>query len=657
MSLLTYRKDIDGLRALAILPVVLFHAFPTLVPGGFVGVDIFFVISGYLITSIITKEHLIGQFSLKSFYARRIRRIFPVLALVLIICLLYGWIILTPEELQKLGKYIAGGSVFIANFLFWKDAGYFDPAADTKPVLHLWSLGIEEQFYILFPLLLIGIKKYISFDQVAFIKASKPILLTVVLISFFYSVYLISHDSVAAFYSPLARAWELGVGALLAFHHIEGGRVKKKSIHNLLAIIGLALLFIGFFSIHEDRSFPGYWALLPVLGTVFLLQASNSWLNQNVLSHQILVGIGLLSYSWYLWHWPLLSFSRIMNAEPAPDLMRAFLLVLSLCLAYLSYRMIEKPLRKTRSKYVVITLLVSVLMLGVVAQVINKSKGFPQRQFVLLNADPNSLKMGADRKLLLNQCGALDHEKERLQTCYSNSREFEILFWGDSKAEALFYGFARESQVGIAVMGNMPPLLGGQISTDKKDQIRTQIFLDAINRNEDVKTIVIVAALRTLYGAPEVYQIHHLQNSKLIEARYQGLKEAIDFLSKKGKQIIVIKDHPAFPDPKSCIGGGMTQSHFLNNFFYRNENPRCHLTYQQYQYDSTPYHQLMTDLSKEFPFIKMFDLADYLCNQEKNICPMHESGQFLYSYGDHLSDYANSKLAKILLPQILNGKK
>jgi len=204
-----YRPEIDGLRALAILPVILFHAFPTLVPGGFTGVDIFFVISGYLITSILLKDIQAGTYSIKTFYARRVRRIFPALVLVLFASLVFGWVMLTPDEYQRLGKHTVGGVGFIANFMFLKEVGYFDAAADTKPLLHLWSLGIEEQFYIVWPILLaLVLKRSWSLWWVIVVFGGS---------SFLFNISRISLDPSAVFYSPLTRSWELAIGAFVAY--------------------------------------------------------------------------------------------------------------------------------------------------------------------------------------------------------------------------------------------------------------------------------------------------------------------------------------------------------------------------------------------------------------------------------------------------------
>lgn len=281
-SSIKYRPDIDGLRALAVLAVVFFHAFPELIPGGFIGVDIFFVISGYLISSIIFKNLNSGTFSIIEFYKRRIKRIFPALILIFIFCIIMAKLALFPSEIKQLGKHIAAGSGFVSNVILWEEAGYFDHSNARKPLLHLWSLGIEEQFYIIWPLLL----WFCWRCRLSFFK----VIMLITLASFLLNVTYIEKYSVAAFYLPLTRFWELSFGSLLAFaalyqkeklstirHNIRAAlnylsrkndtKITLKNSGNLFGLFGLCLVTYGFFKINNTMLFPGFWALVPVLGT------------------------------------------------------------------------------------------------------------------------------------------------------------------------------------------------------------------------------------------------------------------------------------------------------------------------------------------------------------------------------------------------------
>jgi peptidoglycan/LPS O-acetylase OafA/YrhL len=348
---LPYRRDIDGLRGLAVLAVVAFHAFPEFLPGGFVGVDVFFVISGYLISGIVFKNLRRNSFSLSGFYARRIRRIFPALLAILVACLLMGWHVMLENEYQRLGKHVAAGAAFVANFSLWNEAGYFDSNTELKPLLHLWSLGIEEQFYIFWPLLLL----------VAYRKSMPLFRLTalIAVASFVLNICVTHASTTMAFYFPLTRAWELMLGAFLA-HWFEIGAPRPRWMStrhftvelrekNALAWLGILGILGSFAIVDRYRDFPGWWVVLPTLGTAALIAVGpETWFNRRVLGNRIAVGIGLVSYPLYLWHWPLLSFARIVNTGKHVHSIELGVVALSFVLAWATYRFIEQPVRLRR---------------------------------------------------------------------------------------------------------------------------------------------------------------------------------------------------------------------------------------------------------------------------------------------------------------------
>lgn len=349
-----YRPDIDGLRAIAVLSVVAYHAFPNQLAGGFIGVDIFFVISGYLISTIIFKSLEGNAFSFPSFYARRIKRIFPALIVVLTATLVFGWFVLLSDELSQLGKHAAAGAGFFSNFVLWGEVGYFDNAAETKPLLHLWSLSIEEQFYILWPLMVWLMWRW---------QASLHLFIAgLIILSFGINLIMVANDPVGAFFSPLSRFWELLCGALLAWGllrkdvyatgfstrtGIEGwSQEKRKRLRNAASVFGLLLIGYGLLEIEKDNSFPGYWALLPVLGTMVLIATGpDAWINRRILSTRAIVWFGLISFPLYLWHWPLLSFSQIIHAGTQPWEIRVLLILISIILSWLTLKFIEAPIR------------------------------------------------------------------------------------------------------------------------------------------------------------------------------------------------------------------------------------------------------------------------------------------------------------------------
>jgi peptidoglycan/LPS O-acetylase OafA/YrhL len=345
----SYRRDIDGLRALAIVLVVVFHALPTTLPGGFVGVDVFFVISGFLISGHIVAELDAGAFNVLNFYGRRIRRIFPALCLVLAVTLSYGFVVLLPAELAALGLDVAAGAGFVANILLWNEAGYFDRLTIYKPLLHLWSLGVEEQFYILWPFLLWGVHKITNGWIACFIM--------ITLGSFALNLAASQTYITADFYLPVTRFWELSTGASLAwlvssplmsqFTDWRSSRPFFNKFNDVVSIVGLLLIIGAAAVLNQAMNFPGWLAVFPVLGAGLIIAASPSgFINRRFLSHRFVVFIGLISYPLYLWHWPLISYAYIIDHGHALKTLPALLIVMiSVLLAWLTYRFVERPLR------------------------------------------------------------------------------------------------------------------------------------------------------------------------------------------------------------------------------------------------------------------------------------------------------------------------
>ncbi len=657
-----YRPDIDGLRALAVLAVLIFHAFPSALPGGFVGVDIFFVISGYLITTILLKQMETHQFSLAHFYAQRIKRIFPALATVLIFCLWVGWIALSSGEYKQLGRYTAGGAAFLNNFLFWRDAGYFDTAAATKPLLHLWSLAIEEQFYLIWPLLLLICHKL---SRTTFKARSKVVLIGAIFCtSLIYSYQLVARDLTADFYSPFARSWELIVGATLAYWHQQSSTLSlSKRISLLLAVIGGCLLVAGMTLIDHTRAFPGLWALLPTLGTACLIAAGpSSYINRQWLASRPLVSIGLISYPLYLWHWPLLTFARIFEGQTPTVIVRCLLLLASAGLAFLTYQLIERPIRfpnnhRKTSKAVVSLLCVIMLVLLVVGYAITRNEGLPFRHYQRLNADSSSIVLGGDRGLLKHACGMPKNIASQFEWCLSQDKttppNFAVI--GDSKGEALYYGLARESRQdeNWMMLGSFPTF---KLQKDTQPPNLLELALRQLERDPSIQTIVLVSSYRHLFPTDHINGFIKKNYSDAdIEQAVEAQSEVLQRLQQANKKVAFVIDNPTLPDPSSCIEGEMTSLPVLNRLLYRAANPNCQMTYTNHLVGTAAYQQFIKQLARRNPAVIIFNPAPLLCDIPANKCTYHEAKHFLYSYGDHISDYANSKIAKQLLP-LLRGQ-
>lgn len=438
----SYRPDIDGLRALAVMLVVVYHAFPAWLPGGFIGVDIFFVISGYLISSIIFKSLATGHFSFADFYMRRIRRIFPALFLVLAAAYAFGWQTQPAAEFQQLGKHIAAGAAFVANLALWRESGYFDSEAASKPLLHLWSLGIEEQFYIVWPLLLWAVW-HLPGRRLAVLTG------VALLASFAFNLWSIERDLVAAFYSPLSRFWELLAGAVLAGVALRAGQRfadPGRRAANLRAGTGGLLLLAGVCLISDSDRFPGWWALLPTAGAVLLIAAGpGAWLNRHLLSARPVVWIGLISFPLYLWHWPLLSFLRTtVSPEPGTAALLAAV-ALAMVLAGLTYRLVERPIRASRrGKFLASALLLLVALLGFLGYNAYVRAGLQFRAIAKATEQPVydwSAGYRYGRCFLSGEAGGASEFASECAGADGSSRPL-VMVWGDSHAAALYPGVA-----------------------------------------------------------------------------------------------------------------------------------------------------------------------------------------------------------------------
>ena len=301
------------------------------------------MISGFLISRIILEALQQDRFSYLDFYNRRIRRIFPALALVSAATLLFGWYALLPDEFQRLGKHLASGAAFVSNFALWRESGYFDAAADSKPLLHLWSLAIEEQFYIVWPLMLglVWRRKHRGFLWI--------VTLVVGAVSFAVNTLTVFRNPEAAFYSPLSRAWELMMGGVLAYVTMHRADLLRR-YPSAQAWTGLSLIAAGMWLLNRESAFPGYWALLPTVGTFLVVSGGpNCWVNQRFLAARPLVWLGLISYPLYLWHWPILVFCMLVKGFVLAPAELIGAIAASVLVAYLTYQLVEKPLRRVRS--------------------------------------------------------------------------------------------------------------------------------------------------------------------------------------------------------------------------------------------------------------------------------------------------------------------
>jgi peptidoglycan/LPS O-acetylase OafA/YrhL len=494
-----YRPDIDGLRAIAVLAVLGFHAFPRFCPGGFVGVDIFFVISGYLISTIIFDDVASGRFTYGGFYARRIRRIFPSLVTVLLAVLVAGLFLDFSSEFARLGTHVAAGAAFLSNLLLWRESGYFAIDSAYKPLLHLWSLGVEEQFYIVWPLVIAAV----SGRRILWVVAA------ILLVSFMANIAIVRTQPTAAFFLPVTRFWELMIGSLLAYS--AHARLWVPQRRDALSVIGFILLLISLSLINKETVFPGWAALVPTLGTAALIAAGpDARLNRMLLANKAAVFVGLISYPLYLWHWPILSFMTVSEGELSRGL-RVAAVGMSFGLAYITYVMIEKPLRFGRFESLKVAgLSVALLILGVIAIALPSELNPDDRSaFVsFFENSPPAYKYETvhDLSVLWRQeCNFYDLVTKVAKTSISSQcttgRGQSVLLWGDSHIQHLNAGLKATlppnvSILQIATSGCGPSLRQNGPDPDSSCNRSNAFALQAIGKT---KPDLVVMAERSNY--------------------------------------------------------------------------------------------------------------------------------------------------------------
>lgn len=643
-----YRADIDGLRAIAVLSVVGFHAFPKVIKGGFIGVDVFFVISGFLISAIIFSSLERNAFSFTEFYGKRIRRIFPSLLVVLTSCFVFGWFALLADEYKQLGKHIAGGAGFISNFILWNESGYFDNVAETKPLLHLWSLGVEEQFYVIWPLLLwFAWKQRLNLLTIA---------ITVGVMSFVLNVSKVPTDSAAAFYSPQTRFWELMVGSVLAYmtlhrqsifpklKHLFDTRLVKiicvhapeencKTLRNVQSVLGATLIIVGVLTINKERLFPGWWAALPTLGTVLIIKAGmHAWLNRVVLSNRVLVWFGLISFPLYLWHWPVLSFARIVESETPSLKIRVAAVLISIVFAWLTYSWIEKPLRFGKHNNIKIAALsLMMVVVGYMGYNTYKRDGLLFRK----NAAPTALFEGdighiafhkyPFSKFYLCTPGAIATTALQwngyvrcLQS--QNNENVDIALVGDSHAEHLFIGLAEQlpnKNIVFYIKAGTP-------------FIENSDFADIYKHVLSSKTIKKV--ILTMYWAGKYSQV---PAGRTLESE---ILHTADELIRSGKDVYITDDIPGFPfDPEKCRDKRVFSS-----------TQRCTIDKADFAKASAEYLPKLNNIIRQDPRIKLIVTSKYFCDDK--YCSMTMGNKLLYRDNNHLningSKYLGQKIVQ-----------
>lgn len=615
-----YRREIDGLRAVAVVPVILFHAGLTVFSGGYVGVDIFFVISGYLITSILIGELEQGNFSIARFYERRARRILPALFFVMLCCIPFAWMWMLPSELKGFSQSLVAVTLFASNMLFWGEENYFSPAAELKPLLHTWSLVVEEQYYVLFPVLLLLLWRFgrnRAFWAIAGMAA----------VSLLLSEWGWRHKPSANFYLAPTRAWELLAGSLCAFWLT--GRAQRTN--NWLSLLGLALIVFAIFRFDDATPFPSVYALVPVVGTalIILFGGAGTWAAE-LLGTRGFVGIGLISYSAYLWHQPLFAFARIrILPKPEQSLMLA-LAALSLVLAHFSWRYIEKPFRKGQAsilptrRAVFAASGIAIILFMAVGFVGHINNGFINR------LDPE--------KQELLKTASFSPMRDR---CHINgTREFAV------SESCVYFGENPE----IAVLGNSHAVeiaysLAEVAKEYKKSVLHLTVSACLFLTNDENKPCDDFYSGRIEYILNKIAVKHVVLSFRYeISDRnsFGSIVDLANFLNSKGKNVVLILQAPALNEPATYYLRPYMESNY-RSFFSR--------TRKSWVDEVADEH---AQLSRLNPNIGVVDVADIFC--DKVNCYSIKDGNLLYSDDNHMFVKGADLIAPSILKKIIGNE-
>ncbi|MDR3504337.1 MAG: acyltransferase family protein [Legionella sp.] len=659
---LQYRKDIDGIRAVAVLAVMFFHAFPKLIPGGFIGVDVFFVISGFVISNLIIHQMANNQFHWTSFYIKRINRIFPALIIILLSALVSGYFLLFSDEYQNLSKHILGSTFFLNNFILWNEAGYFDTSSDFKPLLHLWSLGIEEQFYLICPLILFLLWK----------KRIKPIVASLIIcISLLINLLGAPQYNIATFYLPPSRFWELGLGGAIAYvRFFHSNHLQKTTtapyinLLNLLGILSFSALLLSIFYFNSSLIYPGWAVLLPTLCTGVLLCTTTSWVNRTLLATPFLTLIGIISYPLYLWHWELLSFARIILSETLSYRLASVLLLISLGLAWMTYQFIEKPIRfsikgKRYASSIAQILGLFLVSVGVIAFMVYNQHGLESRSVAQTQKSfTNDITNFERYKTNMQQCNTTNQQVKNLEWCLQTREGTpNKVVWGDSHADHLFPGllkYAPQENWLLLGQSSCPPVLGVQgfwVGLKDTCALTNKIALQIILENPSIDT-VILASLGPFYVSDQGYAAQHLgkyapsgftlrseKENHPLEAKakvfYDGLALTITKLHQAGKKVILFQDVPEIPFmPARCLNRPLAP--------YKS----CHILKSDVLKRQNIYKAVLTQLKKEHPDIRIFNPVDFMCKQN---CPLTYKNHLIYRDSHHLSTAGSHFIGKKLI--------
>jgi peptidoglycan/LPS O-acetylase OafA/YrhL len=615
-----YRQEIDGLRAFAVMPVIIHHAFPDLLPGGFVGVDVFFVISGYLITGILMQQISLERLSLFDFYERRARRILPALIVVVIFSTAASWLLMSNRELQEYLESVSGVALFYSNFVFLNQIDYFGVDAVHKPLLHTWSLAIEEQFYIIFPLILLAAWKVLRE------KLWVPILMLCVLSLFFSYEFSAAHPS-SSFYLLHTRFWELAIGSLIAI----GFKNEELTGPNVLGWIGIIVILLSVILVSKDSTFPGLTALAPTLGTALVLigaRAGNG--SASFLAFRPFVWLGVISYSAYLWHQPLLVFGRRLFLHEMPYTAAIALIMLSIFFAFLSWRFVEKPFRDKSFLSQKLVLISSTAILITVFSISSfaVSKNIGMDRITLAGHSTKWIEdLTKPNYGLGRDCNTLDSVLSG-QCTYGDDPEY--ILWGDSYTMHLAQALSADEMsftqvtmsacapiIGIAPFSSKYGLEWGTRCLSFNDQALKFIVESPITQ------IVMSSPFGNLTSAELSSNVRGNIVSNEEGRAFDAFISTIETLQEHGKRVVIVSP---MPQPPFGAAECMIHSSFLGKSF-----DKCSFSKDSDRRQET--YNVLQKVSEESK-VPIIYLKDFVCGTE--LCAVEIMGTPLYRDSSHM---------------------
>ena len=649
-----YRADIDGLRAIAVLSVVAYHAGVPYFTGGFVGVDIFFVISGYLIGGIIDRDVDAGRFSFADFYARRAKRILPALLGMLAFCYVGAALLLSPGETRLFARTAIATIAAVSNITFWRDLNYFWPSAELNPLLMTWSLAVEEQFYLFFPIVLIIVNRLMPTRLFSG-------LLLLSLISLIASVWGMSHNPTATFFLLPTRAWELGGGALLAVREARRGSIvpaDRPLTAQALGLFGVGLIAVTVFGYNAQTSFPGLGAVPPVLGTMLLIGVRHGVVNNRLLVAKPVVFLGLISYSWYLWHWPLLAFARIISDRGLSIGAGVAIAVASCGIGYLSWRYIEQPFRRAAVARNVLLRRYATAIVVVLAPAVAllESGGWPQRfSPVLASIEQESASLVQDPCLVSYGVGS---PNVSVYCVPPPDQHPAVAMLGDSHGAALSLALrqlaARQGMRFVELTKSSCPALAG-ISRFIPDHpghreecaAYAHKAFDVLEADPTIKTVMIAGFWSANFNLETVGErfVRDEEDAASVspaESRDNlgaGIDAVVARLQEAGKRIVLIKDVPRFDfDPlRRTIANFIPARRTLATVF----SPGLHLQEGQASTADVinvndPSATIIDRVGHDRPLVRVIDFKGTLCNADR--CRFADGQDLFYTDYQHLSE-------------------